>query len=94
MDAREKKLVAKAKTLLGHNCCGDPGDILGGVKASLRREGLGKLVFKVNSGSKGELFYVSKARDAVRIGELELTEEQLRGLMEPGVFVVMGDGKA
>jgi hypothetical protein len=94
MDVKEKKLVAKAKTLLDHNCCGDPCDVIGGIKASLKKESLGKLVYKINSGSKGELFYVSKTRTAVKIGDLEFTEEQLQRLKEPGVFVILEDKKS
>jgi hypothetical protein len=88
MDAKEKKAVIKFKTLLGHNCCGDPIDIINGAKASLKRERLGKLVFRRNSNSKGELFYVSMARETVKIMELELTEEHLQMLREPGAFEI------
>jgi len=88
MDAKEKKAVVKFKTILDHNCCGDPCDIIGGVKASLTREGLGKLVFRRNSNSKGELFYVSRTKGSVKIAELELTEAQLERLREPGVFEI------
>jgi hypothetical protein len=90
MDAKEKKAIVKFKTILGHNCCGDPIDIINGAKASLKRERLGKLVFRRNSNSKGELFYVSGAKEAVKIADLELMEEQLQRLREPGVFEIIG----
>ena len=93
MDARERKLVAKARAFITHNCCGDPCDIIGGIKASVKREELGKLVYRKSPGSKDELFYVSKARAAAKLGELELTEEQLQRLIEPKIFEVMGDNK-
>lgn len=93
MEGRERKLVAKAKALLGHNCCGDICDIVGGIKASLKRENFGKLIYRKNTGSRGEIFYVSKAGAAAKIGELELAEEQLQRLIEPEIFEVRGHGK-
>ncbi len=93
MDVKEKKLVAKAKALLGHNCCGDPCDIIGGIKTSLKKEALGKLVYRGGSGAKGELFYVSNSKAAAKIGDLELREEQLQMLIEPGVFEVVENKK-
>lgn len=88
MDAKEKKEVVKFKTILCHNCCGDPCDIIGAAKTSLKRESLGKLVYRRNSDSKGELFYVSLEKKGVKIADLELTEEQLQRLSEPGAFEI------
>lgn len=89
MDADEKKTVAKFKALLNHNCCGDSYDILSRVKASLRKENLGKLVYQRKADSKGELFYLSRAKEVVKIAELELNAEQLQSLRLPEAFEIL-----
>jgi hypothetical protein len=88
MDAKEKKTIAKLKVLLGRQCCGDPCDLVKAAKTALKRENLGKLVYRRAENSKGELFYVSKAKEAIKIAEMELVEEQLQNLDDPGAFEI------
>jgi hypothetical protein len=88
MDPKEKKTVVKLKVLLSRQCCGDPCDLIKAAKKALKRENLGKLVYRRTENSKGELFYISKAKDAFKIAEMELVEKQLQDLNDPGAFEI------
>lgn len=73
----EKCTIAKLKVLLCRQCCGAPCDLVKAAKTALKRENLGKLVYR-RANSKGELFYVSKAKEAIKIAEMELLEERCK----------------
>ncbi len=62
MDAKEKKTIVKLKILLSRQCCGDPCDLVKAAKTALKRENLGKLVYRKADNSMSELFYVSKSK--------------------------------
>lgn len=72
MDAEEKKVVARLRVLLGR-CCGDTGDVITYAQGLLHRKNLGRLGY-----IPGELRYISRAGESVKIAEIRLTDADLR----------------
>lgn len=78
MDMEEKKAVNKLRVLLTR-CCGDTSNTLDYAAAMLLKKNLGRLSY-----IPGELRYISKSGETVKIADINLTEEELRKLEKPG----------
>ncbi len=74
MDMEEKKIVARLRVLLGR-CCGDTGDVITYAQGMLHRKNLGSLSY-----IPGELRYISRAGESVKIAEIRLTDDELKKL--------------